>query len=43
MQEVRLASLKFGSQADVAVIGLIDEPNFWLTIACALIMFFLAQ
>jgi len=37
MQAVKLVSLKFGSQADVAVIGLTDEPKIWLTIAFSLI------
>jgi len=30
LQEVRFASLKFGSQADVAAAGPTDEPKFWL-------------
>jgi len=30
LQEVRLASLKFDSQADVAAPGSTDEPKFWL-------------
>jgi len=33
---VRLASLKFDSQAYVAIAGPTGDPNLWLAIVCAL-------
>ena len=37
VQKIRVASLKFGSQTDVVVAEPTSKPNFWLTIAFALI------
>jgi len=36
MRGLKLASLKFGSRTDAAVVGPIGEPKIRLTIACAL-------
>ena len=36
LQGARFARLKYGSQANVAVVGPTGELKVWLTIACAL-------